>query len=146
MINGLELTYQQPFDFLPGLLSNTGVVSNYTRVSSGEIVGVSKHSYNVTFYYEAETFGARISVNSRDDYFVEVPGWKGNAQMATTGPTHVDFSSFYNVNEQITLSLEVINLTDEYSRLFSTGDGSLDLMREFNHSGRQFFLGARYNY
>ncbi|MCU4676548.1 TonB-dependent receptor [Catenovulum sp. 2E275] len=144
-INGIELIYQQPLSFLPGFLSNTGIVANYTKVHSGELVGVSENSYNFTYYYEEEDFGGRISVNSRDDYFLEVPGFTGNAQSAATGPTHVDFSSFYNINENVTVSFEIINLTDEYSRLYMTGDGTLNLMREYNHSGRQFFLGVRYN-
>jgi len=144
-INGLEVIYQQPLSFLPGFLSNTGIVANYTRVQSGEIVGVSENSYNFTYYYEEDDFGGRISVNSRDDYYTEVPSFVGNAHSGVTGPTHVDFSSFYNVNENVTVSFEIINLTDEYSRIFMTGDGTLNLMREYNHSGRQFFLGVRYN-
>ncbi|WP_440903394.1 TonB-dependent receptor [Catenovulum sp. SX2] len=144
-INGIELIYQQPLNFLPGLLSNTGIVANYTKVHSGELVGVSENSYNFTFYYEEEDFGGRISVNSRDDYFLEVPGFTGNAQSAATGPTHVDFSSFYNITENMTVSFEIINLTDEYSRLYMTGDGSMNLMREYNHTGRQFSLGLRFN-
>ncbi len=43
------------------------------------------------------------------------------------------------------MTFEAINLTDEYERLYTTGDGTLDLPREYNHTGRQFFLGIRYN-
>ena len=121
------------------------MVANYTRVSSGEIVGVSENSYNLTFYYETEKYGARVSANSRDDYFIEVPGITGNRENGVTGPTNIDFSSFYNWSENLTLSFEVINVTDEYSRLFVTGDGSLDMVREYNNTGRQFFLGVRYH-
>jgi len=46
----------------------------------------------------------------------------------------------------LTLSLEIINLTDEEERIYGTGDGTLDLTREYNHTGRQFFLGARYTF
>ena len=60
------------------------------------------------------------------------------------GPTHVDFSSFYNVTEHLTLTFEIINLTDEHERIYGTGDGSMDLTREYNHTGRNFFFGARY--
>lgn len=144
-INGFEISYQQPFNFLPAPFDNFGTVANYTRVSSGEIVGVSENSYNFTLYYETEKYGARLSANSRDDYFIEVPGITGNAENGVTGPTNIDFSSFYNWSDNLTFSFEVINLTDEYSRLFVTGDGSLDMVREYNNTGRQFFLGVRYH-
>ena len=143
-ISGFELIYQQPFNFLPGLLKNMGVVSNYTHVNADNVEGMSETSYNFTLYYETDVYGARVSVNKRDDYLTDFTGSNGNAEHGTTGPTQVDFSSFYNVNDELTLTFEVINLTDEYERLFTTGDGSLNLMREYNHTGRQFFLGARY--
>ena len=44
------------------------------------------------------------------------------------------------------LTLEVINLTDEAERLFTSGDGDLDLVREYNKTGREYFLGARVNF
>ncbi|MCU4676553.1 TonB-dependent receptor [Catenovulum sp. 2E275] len=144
-INGIEFSYQQPFHFLLGKWANTGLTANYTQVHSGENVGVSENSHNLTLYYEEPAFGARISVNSRGDYFTEIPGYTGNKQNATQGSTYVDFSSFYNLTKQTTLIFEIGNLTDEYSRHYVTGDGSMNLMREYNHTGRQFVLGVRYN-
>ena len=144
-ISGYELIYQQPLTFLPGFFENMGIVSNYTHVNADNIEGMSETSYNFTVYYETDVYGARVSVNKRDDYITDFTGSNGNVAHGTTGPTQVDFSSFYNFSDELTLTFEVINLTDEYERLFTTGDGSLNLMREYNHTGRQFFLGARYN-
>jgi len=144
-INGIEFSYQQPFHFLSGKWANTGLTANYTQVHSGENVGVSENSHNLTLYYEEPAFGARISINSRGDYFTEIPGYTGNKQNATQGSTYVDFSSFYSLTKQTTLIFEIGNLTDEYSRHYVTGDGSMNLMREYNHTGRQFVLGVRYN-
>ncbi len=95
-------------------------------------------------YYETDTYGARVSMNSRDDYITDYSGSNGNAEHATTGPSHVDFSAFYHFNDNLTFTLEVVNLTDEYERLYTTGNGDLNLMREYNHTGRQAFLGFRY--
>lgn len=143
-VNGFELIYQQPFSFLPAPFDGLGVVANYTKVSSGAITGLSENSYNATLYYEQDNYGARISMNTRDDYITDYTGSNGNAEHGTTGPTHVDMSAFYNLNDNVTFTFEVINLTDEYERLFTTGTGELDLMREYNHTGRQFFFGVRY--
>lgn len=145
-VKGYEAAYQQPFSFFDGWLSNFGVVANYTHVSADDSTGLSPNSHNVTLYYEQENLGARISRNSRDDYLLRAPGGNGHVQERKFGPTHVDFSSFYHFNDQLTFTLEVINLTDEDERIFGTGDGTLDLTREFSHTGRQWFLGARYNF
>ncbi len=145
-VKGYELTYQQPFSFLPGKWSNFGVTANYTHVSAGDTTGLSPTSYNFTLYYEEANFGGRITLNTRDDYLLDEPSTNGNVSEWKYGPTHVDFSSFYNYSENMTLSLEIINMTDEEERIYGTGDdGSLDLTREYSHTGRQLMLGVRYN-
>ncbi len=144
-IEGFELIYQQPFSFLPEPFNNLGTVANFTHVTADEIEGLSENSYNFTLYYETETYGARVSMNKRDDYITDFSGSNGNAEEGTTGPTQVDFSSFYHLNDNLTFTFEIINLTDEYERLFTTGDGTQNLMREYNHTGTQYFLGVRYN-
>jgi outer membrane receptor protein involved in Fe transport len=135
-----------------------GLLANYTYVSSETIFefedqaitaplnGLSKDSYNATLYYENDLWGARVSVNDRSDYSTGIPGGNGNLTEATSGLPHYDFSAFFNLTENIVLTLEVINLTDEAERLFTTGDGDLDLVREYNKTGREFFLGARVNF
>jgi iron complex outermembrane receptor protein len=157
-VEGFEIAYQQPFSFLPGFLRNMGLLANYTYVSSettfefedqtltAPLNGLSEDSYNATLYYETDRWGARLSVNDRSDYTTSVPGGNGNLTEATSGLAHYDFSSFYNLTDNIVLTLEVINLTDEAERLFTTGDGDLDLVREYNKTGREFFLGARVNF
>jgi iron complex outermembrane recepter protein len=157
-VEGFEIAYQQPFAFLPGFLSNMGLLANYTYVSSettfevdGQAItaplnGLSKDSYNATLYYENDRWGARVSVNDRSDYTTGIPGGNGNLTEATSGLPHYDFSAFYNLTDNIVLTLEVINLTDEAERLFTTGDGDLNLVREYNKTGREFFLGGRVNF
>jgi len=157
-MDGFEIAYQQAFIQLPGFWSNFGFIGNYSYVDattevirSGQAVtvplqGMSKHSWNATLYYEVDTWGVRLAVNNRDDYITSNSGGNGNLEEATTGPTHWDMSAFYHINEQWSLSFEGINLTDEYERLYTTGDGTLNLMREYNHTGRQYFFGVRYSF
>lgn len=142
-VKGIELTYNQPFTFLPGLLRNLGVASNYTFVSARDSTGLSRNSYNLTVYYDSKKFGARLSANKRDDYLLVQPGSNGNVQERKYGPTHVDFSAFYNLTSQLTLTVEGINITDEVERIYGTGYGTQDLTREYTHTGAQWFVGAR---
>jgi outer membrane receptor protein involved in Fe transport len=85
-------------------------------------------------------------VNDRSDYTTDIPGGNGNLTAATSGLPHYDFSSFFNLTDNIVLTFEVINLTDEAERLFTTADGDLNLVREYNKTGREYFLGARVNF
>jgi TonB-dependent receptor len=151
-IQGLELFYQHSFaELLPAPFDNLGVVANYTLVDastefSGEEVdfeGLSDDLYNFTVYYENDRFGVRLSANYRDDYITDITGSDGNAEHATSGATRYDMSATYTINDFLTVTLEGINLTNEEERLYTTGDGSLDLVREFNNTGRQIFLGVR---
>lgn len=154
-LKGFEAAYQQAFKFLPGALANLGFVGNYAYVDATTealrgattvtvpLEGLSKHSWNATLYYEARKYGARLSVNKRDDYITSNTGQNGNVSEATTGPVRYDLSASYHLSDRFTLTLEGVNLTNETERLYTTGDGTLNLVREFNTSGRQFFLGLR---
>lgn len=158
-LDGFEIAYQQTFTSLPGFLSNFGLLANYSVVDASTTVsrnamsekapltGLSETSYNATLFYEVEAWGGRIAVNNRDDYVTNNIGSNGNYSENTTGPTHMDMSVFYNVSDNITLTFEVVNFTDEYERRYTTGpDGSMNLVREYNHTGRQMFLGVRASY
>jgi TonB-dependent receptor len=157
-LKGVELAYQQPFTFFPGALSNLGFVGNYSYVDATTTVerlgrtvevpleGMSKHSFNATLYYEADDYGVRFSLNSRNDYITDNTGSNGNISHGTTGPIRLDLSAFYHINDTVSLTVEGVNLTNEYERLFTTGDGTMDLVREYNTTGRQFYGGVRVNF
>lgn len=157
-LDGFEISYQQAFTELPGLWSGFGVIANYSYVDATTLVvrsgqnvtvpleGMSENSWNATVYYELDRWGVRLAVNNRDDYVTDNTGSNGNISHGTTGPTRYDMSAFFHINDMMTMTFEGINLTDEAERLFTTGDGSLDLIREYNFTGRQFFLGLRVNF
>lgn len=156
-LKGFEIGYQQTFTSLPGFLQYFGFSGNYsyvdgdtTVIRSGNVVevplqGLSENSWNATLFYEMPRWSARVSVNNRDDYITNNLGQNGNIAEATTGPVRWDLSAIYYVNSHFSINLEGINLTDEAERLFTTGDGTMNLVREINYSGRQMFLGVRFN-
>lgn len=156
-LEGFEIAYQQSFTGLPGFWRYFGFNGNYsyvdaetTVIRSGREVtvplqGLSNHSWNGTLFYEMPRWGARVSVNNRDDYITTNLGANGNLSEGTTGPIRWDMSAYVHLFRSFSVTLEGINLTDEAERLFTTGDGTMDLVREINYSGRQFFLGVRWN-
>ncbi|WP_439632557.1 TonB-dependent receptor [Glycocaulis sp.] len=155
-IRGVELTWQQTFDFLPGMMSNFGVFANYTwtdsemelgRTIAGRSVvplqGQSDYAYNVALFYEADRFSARLSYNDRSDYLdaldIEEPGrdlyWEGREQL--------DFTAAFEVTSQFELFLEAKNLTNTPGvRYF----GERQRVYEYEEFGRSVFVGLRFNY
>ena len=81
-----------------------------------------------------------------DDRFGYSVALDGNVAEATTGPIRLDLSAFFHINDTFSLTLEGVNLTNEYERLYTTGNGSMDLVREYNTTGRQFYAGVRVNF
>ncbi|RZJ01410.1 MAG: TonB-dependent receptor [Brevundimonas sp.] len=160
-LKGFEVSYQQPFRFLPSFLANTGVQLNYTHVESeidycndalcatfvtADLINLSPQSYNATLYYEDDKLSARVSAAVRDAYLQNVPGRNGNAIEGKTETFNLDASASYQITEEVQLTLEALNLTDEANHQF-VGDG---LDREstsvYHHTGRQIFVGARYRF
>ena len=140
-INGIEVVYQQPFNFLP--VEGFGFVGNLTYVDSGEIKNFSPVSYNATVYYENDSFEARLSGSYRDAYQTRAPRSDGREERGVAETFNLDFSSSYQLNDQIEFTFEAINLTDEFEH--QTFD-RLELPTLYHHTGRNFLFGARYTY
>ncbi|MBD9370870.1 TonB-dependent receptor [Xanthomonas sp. XNM01] len=160
-LKGLEANYTQPFTFLPGKWSNLGVQLNYTYVDSQiqyltaaggnslntDLTGLSKHSWNATLFYEGQAFSGRISATNRDDYLIQVPGTEQgftNDVHGQNGNTFIDASIRYKISEQLELSLEGINLTNEASETWVGANSRLPL--DYSETGRQYMLGLRYKF
>ncbi|MGH8051055.1 MAG: TonB-dependent receptor [Arenimonas sp.] len=155
-LRGFEISYQQPFVFLPGKWSNFGTQLNYTHVESQiqyvtstgvpslntDLTGLSSNAYNATLYYEGKRFGARVSAAYRDDYLTTVPGRNNNDVEGTKGGTTFDMSASWKVNDQVELTFEGLNLTDEYQDQWV--DSVADRVSVYHHTGRQFFFGVRF--
>ncbi len=159
-LKGFEISYQQPFTFLPGFLENTGIQLNYTSVESeidycndalcatfvtADLVNLSPTSYNGTLYYEDDRFSARVSASYREQYLQNVPGRTGNFIEGKKETLNIDVSASLNLTEQISLTFEGLNLTDEENHQF-VGDDIRQSTSVYHHTGRQYYLGARYRF
>jgi TonB-dependent receptor len=154
-IRGVEFQYQQPFTFLPGAFANFGFIGNYTYVESSvkfsvngqtvrnDLLNLSRNTYNLTLYYETEKFSARISSVYRDKYLTAFPGGNGTTEEGVNDATNIDASASYNVTDNFTISLEAVNLTDEYTDAYVDVD---NLVSRYRHTGREILLGLRYTY
>jgi len=148
-LKGLEVSYQQPFVFLPGPLSNFGAILNFTYVDSEveypggimeDLEGLSKQSWNATLYYEAAGFSARVSAAFRDGFLTRVPGQNGNSVEGNNETLTIDASARYAVTENIDVTLEMLNLTDEYQDQYVDASNRPNF---YHHTGRNYIVGAR---
>ena len=147
-LKGYELTYQQPFTFLPGFWSKFGVQLNYTHVDSdiqywfssssnsntqvvttvteNQLLNLSPNSYNATVYYDDGRFSARVSTSYRDGYISEILSrenvWDldGN-ELTTADVTGKD--SVQNVDFNMSYKVtDKLSLTFEAINLLDTPD------------------------
>ncbi len=153
-LKGIEIQYQQPFTFLPGVLKNFGFLGNLTLLDSevpygtganlvrDQITGLSRTGFNTTLYYEDKKFSARVSGAYRSNFLTRVPGQNGNDIEGTRSTFNVDAAMSYAVTDKIRVTLEGINLTDEIRPQFvdSVGDRPVT----FNRTGRTVLIGARF--
>ena len=159
-LQGVELAYQDVFEFLPGPLGNLGTQLTYTYIdskdfnSSGDVFGdlpqpgVSKHTVNATVFYEDDALSVRAAYNWRSDYlqtprdvifpFSPVYG-------EATG--QLDASIFYTLTPQIKLGIQGVNLLDEVTRTSTQidFDGNRITRSAFRNDRRYTFL-ARFDF
>lgn len=149
-VDGFEAAVQHTFGE-----SGFGVVANYTAVDSDltydnnslaeqfAVLGLSD-SYNLVAFYDKNGIQARIAYNWRDEFLSYVDGTEG-----TRNPVYVeaygqvDASVSYSITENLTVSLEGSNLTNEHSR--SHGRAWQQLFN-YTETGARYNLGARYKF
>jgi iron complex outermembrane receptor protein len=119
-----------------------GAVANYTysdaKANNGDpIPGNSKHSLNLTGYYENDLISARVSYNYRSKFFIDIDR---AAPLNQASLSSLDASVSVNITENIALTADAINLTNEEIVQYS---GTRARPRAIYDNGRQFYVGAR---
>lgn len=157
-LEGWEVQYQQPITVGPDWLRNFGIKANYTYIESeldggtdenGQRIitrmnGQSKISWNTTLWYENEAgFSGRVSWSYRDPYQRATTSTAGPGADTADGTRVVDAAFSYQVNDNLKLTLDALNLTDESETLLQS---DYDYLETLVVSGRQFYLGAQYTF
>lgn len=139
-VKGVEVAYEQTFDFLPWILNGLGVNASYTYLQSQGLpnsflntgspdastsVGtghlpleqLSKHTVNVQAFYEKGPVSLRVAYNWRSKFLltsadVIFPYYP--IYNAATGS--VDASAFINVSKQVKIGVQAVNLTNTVTK------------------------------
>jgi TonB-dependent receptor len=145
-IQGLELTFQTPFFFLPGPLANFGIYSNYAYVDSDlkefspvnnplDMTGLAKNTATVDLWYAHGPLEARLGWKYHSPMTV-IYGWSGADLQTLESEKTLDFSSSYQITDRIGVRFQVNNLTNEALRIYRDNDP--------NRIGRYDLYGRRY--
>jgi iron complex outermembrane receptor protein len=156
---GWELAGRTALTMLPGLLGGLGLDANFTRMSYAYAAGkellnpldntvlpypgMSRNSYNVGVWYDLGKWNARLAYNYRDGYYTG--SVDANASLPVYGEKvgYLDAKIQYRVTDELTISAEGKNLSDEGQFLNS---GSTSRRNELAWSGRRYFIGATYKF
>jgi iron complex outermembrane receptor protein len=136
-IQGIELSYQQPF------ANGFGAILNYTysdaNSESGDPVpGNSENTANLTAYYENERFGARLAYNFRSEYFIDNDRGR---QLYADATDSLDLSVNVNLTDNFALTFDGVNLLDE--ELFQYYDDDKSRPARYYDNGTIYYVGVR---
>ncbi|HTN03361.1 MAG TPA: TonB-dependent receptor, partial [Planctomycetaceae bacterium] len=160
-LEGVEIYAQAPLDFLPGALSNFGLLASLTFVRSkinyilqsangvptltttADLLGLSRRSASGTFYYEDDRFSARLTGNYRSRYIRTIPSGAADSNYIANHPTfYLDFQTSFRISPQLKLLVEGQNLTNEDNVQY------IDSVRQDSlfalESGRTFTIGINF--
>ncbi|GBL04550.1 TonB-dependent receptor [Glaciecola sp. KUL10] len=164
-IDGIEFQIQHVMD------NGVGAYFNYTYTDVGDavideavavtdeqgnIVGAtlsersvrfpntSKDSYNLGVFYETASYSARLNYNYRSEYFIAAAEIGDNFR---DEQAQMDAQFSYNINENITLKLEALNLTNEiWENYYERNTDGLRLGGTQSSNGRRFYVGANFRF
>jgi iron complex outermembrane recepter protein len=164
---GFEFAYQQSFDFLPGLLGNTGTTLNWTYSPSqggvnpadgSKIIladgseapfnGSAENQVNAVLWYQDERFQARVAANYLTDLyqgtfnhwsFSTPPGTNGLGNYQD-GTLYIDAGASYDVTPEFQVFLQGSNLTEEAP---ANWQGWSDFHTTWNQFERVITAGVR---
>ncbi|WP_341939108.1 TonB-dependent receptor [Marinimicrobium sp. C2-29] len=153
-VSGWELAGTHSFTYLPGILGGIGVQANVTVVDSSakfspelssdtyQVEGLSDLSYNFILFYDQGPIQARVAYNNRSEYLFSSFNEQNEPELRDDYG-QVDMSASYDITDNLTLTMEGSNLTNErlltYQRAISR-----PVAMEYN--GRQLTFGARYRF
>lgn len=149
-INGIEMLFQMPFDFLPSPMDGFGTINTYSYIDSETkdinirtgaplpITGLSKHNLNTTLYWEKGRWNLRAAYNWRGKYLESIgPG--GSGVFFDSGD-NLSLSARVQITDELSLDVQANNVLDSRIRKFG---GVEDATLLYGMNGRTFSIGLR---
>ena len=156
-VNGLELNWVQPLDFLLGRvgLEGFGFSANMTLINqSGKgaapaiAIGVAPHTYNTTVYYENHGISARLAgtftkgsqASGLNQNGIPLAAFFADDYEQWDFSSSLDLAHFFDWDTKLEVTLDGINLFDEEQR---TNFQFTNSAQTIYTPGRQWLVGVR---
>lgn len=145
IVDGFELAVQHTFESGFGVMANATLVGSNAELDPADInqvfalTGLSD-SYNLVAFYEDGPFQGRVAYNWRDSFVQSLTQANGDGVVIVEDYAQIDASASYDINDNLTLVLEGINLTNEYVHKRGRFANHLLLVED---SGRRVAFGVR---
>lgn len=151
-ISGLELTLQLP---LPAPFEHFGVDAGYAfsrgvvryPLDDGHITlpppGLSRHVASGELWYRAGRLALGVNLRARSRYLTRVPGANGNDREGVNAAQIVGAYVRWQADEQLTLSLEARNLTNEAFDLFVDRSNRV---YDYSSTGTELMAGLSFRF
>lgn len=166
-MQGIELAYQQFFDFLPAPWDGFGVQANYTWIdakgvpnneaeaedsdwaggdtdtgarvslSSVPLQGQSEHTANFVAMYEKNDWSARLAYNWRSKYLLTTRDVISKYPLWNDDAGFLDGSVFYKISDNVSIGIQATNLLDTQSKTIMILDDN------GTQAGRSWFVQDR---
>ncbi|MBQ4864270.1 TonB-dependent receptor [Pseudoalteromonas sp. MMG013] len=138
-VRGVELSYQQYIAYGFGIITNYTYVDG-TRVQNltsqkDRVPGTSKHSFNITAYYEDHFISTRLAYNFRTEFAT------GVGETITDDYGQLDGNVTLSVTPKIKITFDFINLTNE---ILYSYERNMFAPTGIYSNGRRFYIGVRY--
>ena len=174
-LQGIELAYQQFYDFLPGPLSHLGLQTNFTYIDASasppppsvdsnadglpddpqtiyrfgvkNLLGQSKYIFNLVAIYQDTKWEARAAYNWRSENLTTYHDYITGDPVFLSDVGFLDGSIKYNVNRNWQVSLNASNLLDTKNKATAQIDTKGTRVDRFSFlNDRRFVFDVRYQY
>lgn len=153
-VRGIELAYSQPLRMLPGALSGliVGVNASYSdahaTVANGaksreiRMPGQSRTVYNLMLGYEAGPISARVAMNQKSAYLLELGAdiLSAAQDRYVDRQRQVDLSMSYQFDKRWQLIAEALNVNNEHYYVYQ---GSRPYNTQYEQYGRTLKLSLK---
>jgi TonB-dependent receptor len=153
--SGWEFGILHHFDNLPAPWNGLGVRANFTFVDTDEgsetdasgnrlpLENVSENTYNASVYYDAPTWGVRMSYQYRSEYWLESTGSFTGEDRFVDDRWRLDLSGSWRFHDNWRVRAEIFNLTEEVRREYQ---GVSHRVRDLRWTGRVYTVSLRYRF
>ncbi|MES2693452.1 MAG: TonB-dependent receptor [Verrucomicrobiota bacterium] len=150
VVQGWEFSYQQQFNFLPGLLKGFSVFANYTvldthsdfgtrtTLTSGQVAGFVPRTANVSLSWRYRGFSTRVLANYASDSLTQYNATSPARNLYRFSRKLINLGFAYQIRPSLNVTLDIDNLTNVPQKRYR---GIPDHVEYFNYPGTTFTVG-----